>query len=434
MAEDRPLPELTPGSPSADSFPALANQFDWIRETLKKREQLGLLSVTVLQRGGQERPAAWQAYEAMTREISRFLGDYSRDKMRRNDRLIGPSSSGNAFVLLLDRPRDGRRFGFEEIRRVQHRIRRALQGYLSSRFPREISEALSCYVGGSMIVPEPSVRLERIVYRALDQAFADALRAKRRESRRHLVQLERILRAEAVRSVYQPVVDLIDRKTIGYEALTRVPPGRFDRIDLLFKTAQDHDVLWNLERLCRRRALEGLPRIESDQLLFLNIEPDSIHDPQLGDLGFEGLLDDAGLRAEQVVLEVTEHSAVQDFGTFRRSLNRFRQRGFRVAMDDVGSGYAGLQAIAELAPNFIKVDMTLVRDIHTNTIKRELIATIRRFADSTGIKLIAEGVETHDELRSLLDVGVRCAQGFLFARPGSPPEHPDWTALDSEPS
>ena len=88
-----------------------------------------------------------------------------------------------------------------------------------------------------------------------------------------------------------------------------------------------------------------------------------------------------------------------------------------------------MDADTELAPDFIKADMTLVRDVHRNSIKRELIATIRRFSDSTGITLIAEGVETHDELKSLRELGVRCAQGFLFARPGAPPHVPDWDVL-----
>jgi EAL domain-containing protein (putative c-di-GMP-specific phosphodiesterase class I) len=217
---------------------------------------------------------------------------------------------------------------------------------------------------------------------------------------------------------------------IGYEALTRVTHGQFDTVELLFKTAHEADALWNLERLCRRKALEGLPPINDSQLLFLNIEPDSVHDPELRDLPFQDLLDGVGLRPDQVVLEITEHSAVKDFGAFRQRLRHFRERGFQLAMDDVGSGYSGLQAIAEIDPDYIKVDMTLVRDLHTNVIKKELIATIYRFAETTGITLIAEGVEKREELDALRDAGVRFAQGYLFARPEAPPSMPDLSVLD----
>jgi EAL domain-containing protein (putative c-di-GMP-specific phosphodiesterase class I) len=163
------------------------------------------------------------------------------------------------------------------------------------------------------------------------------------------------------------------------------------------------------------------------------VEPDSIHDPHLSGGEFVDLLAEAGLSPQQVVLELTEHSAVRDFVAFRRTLERFRALGFRLAMDDVGSGYSGLQAIAEIAPDFIKVDMHLVRGVHESTIKRELIDTIRRFTDSTGITLVAEGVESTEELEALVKVGVRCAQGYLFARPGAPPGVPDWAELARKP-
>jgi len=98
-------------------------------------------------------------------------------------------------------------------------------------------------------------------------------------------------------------------------------------------------------------------------------------------------------------------------------------------MDDVGSGYSGLQAIAEIAPDFIKADMHLVRGLHASSIKRELIDTMQRFSESTGITLVAEGVESTEELNALVSIGVRCAQGYLFARPGAPAPVPDWNSL-----
>jgi EAL domain-containing protein (putative c-di-GMP-specific phosphodiesterase class I) len=428
----RPMQDPGAGRQAFPTFdlPTLPRLFDRISDTLMRRGQLGLLSITVLERGRGDSSAGWRGYEAIVAEISTFLTGFRRDQMREGDRLFGPSVSGNAFVLLLDPPRDGRLLGRVDLRRVQARIRHALGSHLANHLPREISERFGCYVGGSLMHYDPSVKLERIVYRTLEEAFADALQDKERERRRSTGALRRILRTGLVHAVYQPIIELFERKVIGFEALTRVSPGHFDTVELLFKTAQEADALWTLERLCRRKALEGLPRIDDDQLLFLNIEPDSVHDPELRDLPFQDLLEGVGLRPEQVVLEITEHSAVRDFGAFRKRLRHFRERGFRLAMDDVGSGYSGLQAITEIDPDYIKVDMTLVRDIHTNLIKRELMATIHRFSESTGITLIAEGVEKRQELEALRDAGVRYAQGFLFARPKAPPGLPDLSVLD----
>lgn len=417
------------GGAAADPLPSVAVLFDRIDERLEKQGQLGLLSVTVLQRRGLERSPGWHAYESMVKQISEFLARYRNLRMRREDRLFEPSTSGNAFVLVLEPPRDGRPIDPFDLTRVRLRLKRGLRVHLSRRLPPEILDAFGCYVGGTLMRHDGDVRVERIVHRALEEAFADALREKEREGRRHAIHLHRVLDRGLVRTVYQPVVDVVARRVIGFEALTRVGSGRFETVEMLFKAAEDNDALWNLERLCRRRALEGLPVIESDQMLFLNVEPDSIEDPQLTDPAFLSNLRDAGLEPGQIVLELTEHSLVRDFVSFRRSLHRFRSLGFRLAMDDVGSGYSGLQAITELGPDFIKADMALVRGIHESAIKRELIATIRRFSDTTGITLVAEGVEVPEELDTLMQVGVRCAQGYLFARPNAPPTEPNWDAV-----
>ena len=420
---------MSGASPEREELPLLATVLANAAERIATYAEIGLLSVTVLQRRHVEQGAGWQAYDAIVREIAAFLRDYRRERMRREDRLFEPSVSGNSFALLLEPPRKGRALSEADLARVRMRLRRGLKVHLARRLPREVGESFGWYVGAVLMRNDPAVRTERIVHRALEESFADALREKEREGRRNAVQLSRILHLGLVKSVYQPIVDIKSQRVMGFEALTRVGSGRFETIEMLFKAAEANDVLWSLERLCRRKALEALPPIDGDQLLFLNIEPDSIHDPQLSGGEFLDLLQEAGLSPRQVVLELTEHSAVRDFVAFRRTLERFRSLGFRLAMDDVGSGYSGLQAIAEIAPDFIKADMHLVRGIHESSIKRELIDTIRRFTDSTGITLVAEGVECAEELEALVRVGVRCAQGYLFARPGSPPLEPDWAEV-----
>ena len=420
---------MSGASPGRDELPLLATVLENAADRIAGYAEIGLLSVTVLQRRHVEQGTGWQAYEAIVREIATFLRDYRRERMRREDRLFEPSVSGNSFALLLEPPRQGRALSEADLTRVRMRLRRGLKVHLTRHLPKEVGESFGWYVGAVLMKNDPSVRVDRIVHRALEESFADALREKEREGRRNAVQLARILHQGLVKSVYQPIVDLESPRVMGFEALTRVGSGRFETVEMLFKAAEANDVLWSLERLCRRKALESLPPLARDQLLFLNVEPDSIHDPQLGGGEFLALLRGAGLTPRQVVLELTEHSEVRDFVAFRRTLERFRTQGFRLAMDDVGSGYSGLQAIAEIAPDFIKADMHLVRGVHQSAIKRELIDTIRRFTDSTGITLVAEGVESAEELEALVRVGVRCAQGYLFARPGAPPSEPDWSGV-----
>lgn len=410
-------------------LPRLESILENAGNRLGARGEIGLISVTVLQRRHVENGAGWHGYDRIIREIESFLRAYHGERMRREDRLFTPSLNGNSFALLLEPPRDGRELDASALGRVCARIKRGLRLHLARALPNDVEEAFGAYVGAALVNADDGIPFERIVHRALEESFADALREKEREGQRRAVQLARVIHLGLVRSVYQPVVDILERRVIGFEALTRVGSGRFENVETLFKAAEANDALWSLERLCRRRALEGVPALASDQLLFMNIEPDSANDPQLMGPQFLDALAAAGLSPGQVVLELTEHSAVRDFVAFRRTLERFRTLGFRLAMDDVGSGYSGLQAIAEIGPDFIKADMHLVRGLHESPIKRELIDTMQRFSESTGITLVAEGVESAAELEALVAVGVRCAQGFLFARPGAPAPVPDWASV-----
>jgi len=411
-------------------LPPLDALTEEIRRELGRKGQLGLISVSVLQKHPNEPLDRWPSYDSVIAEITRYLDDYLRRRLRATDRLYGPSLHGNGFVILLDRPREERDLDPTDIARVRLRLRNGIRSHLNRSLSEDTFASFGCYVGGSIMRYRPEVPVERVVYRALESAFADALREKERDDRRSLLNLHRTLDSGQVRTVYQPVVDLVERRILGYEALTRTPGTRFPSPEELFKVAHENQALWPLERLCRERAVASAPPLNQEQLLFLNVEPDSMQDPELHDDTFLDRLTAAGLGPRQIVFELTEHSAMRDFAAIRRALRSFRDRGFRLAMDDVGSGYAGLQAIAEIAPDFLKIDMALVRDVHRHAIKRELIATIRRFAEETGIALIAEGVESTAELASLMAAGVRCAQGFLFARPDTPPGTPDWRCLD----
>jgi EAL domain-containing protein (putative c-di-GMP-specific phosphodiesterase class I) len=421
-------------SAARDELPVLGLHLEQIERYLASDGKIGMLSVTLLGRQEGDTDDAWNHYQMLLDEISDFLPDFSRRALRRSDRLLEPVISGNSFVVLLTPPRDDRSLNRTDLATVRNRLLRDINGHLSRCMPRPALERFQAYVGAALVRHDASIDGRRIIYRGVEEAIADAMLQRDREERQRTVYLRRILRGGHVHAVYQPVVDLVDRRVIGYEALTRMRREEFRTPDQLFRAAHENGALWTLERLCRRRALETLPPLEPDQLLFLNIEPDSMFDPQLRDTAFREQMEAAGLAPGRVVFEVTEHAAVRDFASLRRVLEEIRAVGFRLAMDDVGSGYAGLQTIAEIRPDFLKIDMSLVRDLHLDPIKRELISTILRFSESTGITIVAEGVESEAERVSLADTGVRCAQGFLFAEPDSPPRAPDWEQFEDRSS
>jgi len=391
-----------------------------IRNLLKESRELGLLSISILQNEKMEQALGRQGYESLVRDIASFLVEVKKETLRREDHLGEVMISGNAFVVLLAPPRGRGEVSYPDIDKVRRRVAASLDRFVRDRLPASVQERFSVYIGCTVLTQDPTVRFERRVYAALEEAFADSLQERSREQRRVALQLKEVIKTGAVKAVYQPVVDLVERRSIGFEALTRLTSSVFAGPDALFKAAYENDSVWKLERLCREKAIGGVRDFRSDHLLFLNMEPESIYDPMLrSELIFEQLRS-SGLKPTQVVLEITEHSAVQDHEAFRQMLNHFQFHGFRLAVDDVGSGYSGLKSIAELRPDFIKIDMALIRDIHLHPIKQDLTATIARFSASSGTTLIAEGVEVVEELRCLQKIGVRYAQGYLFARPGPP--------------
>ncbi len=391
-----------------------------IRRSLRKSRQLGLLSISLLQDRKAEPAPAWEGYESLVRDVASFLLEIKRMSLRREDFISEVMISGNAFVILLAPPRGDGRIAYGDVDKVRSRIESMLGRYMNERLPPELVGRFGLYLGCALLTQTSDVRLEKVVYSALDEAFRDSLEKRKREQRVEAARFQEVLKSGAIRTVYQPVVDLLERRPLGYEALTRVTNGAFPGPDRLFRVAQANDAVWKLERLCRKRAIEGCRGLEPGQMLFLNVEPDSVRDPEFrGETTFD-LLGAARLQPSQIVLEMTEHSAIHDIAELRQVLDYFKFLGFRLAMDDVGSGYSGLRSIAELKPDFIKIDMGLIRDIHRHPIKQDLTSTISRFSRRSGITLIAEGIEKPEELRCLMRIGVRYAQGFLFARPGPP--------------
>ncbi|HSP05780.1 MAG TPA: EAL domain-containing protein, partial [Acidobacteriota bacterium] len=134
-----------------------------------------------------------------------------------------------------------------------------------------------------------------------------------------------------------------------------------------------------------------------------------------------------GLRQERIVLEITERVAIQEWESFKKVLHDFRKHGFKIAIDDMGAGYSSLQAIAELEPDFLKFDISLVRNIHENLIKIGLLETLVSLSNKINAKVIAEGIEEKDEYQALRNLGVDLGQGYFFAVPS-----PDFPAVNSK--
>jgi len=213
---------------------------------------------------------------------------------------------------------------------------------------------------------------------------------------------------------YQPIFDLRDNEVVGLEALARFtsPPDR--STDTWLAEADAVGRLLEMELACLRTAIRDLERLPEEAYLSLNVSPAMAIAPELHEvLG--------GLPAERLVLEMTEHARVDDYPALKAALGTFRERGIRLAIDDAGAGFASLRHIVLLHPDFIKLDMTLTRDVHVDETRRALVAALVAFGSQIGAKVVAEGVEFAEQLATLRQAGVQFGQGFYLARPQALP-------------
>jgi EAL domain-containing protein (putative c-di-GMP-specific phosphodiesterase class I)/ActR/RegA family two-component response regulator len=219
---------------------------------------------------------------------------------------------------------------------------------------------------------------------------------------------------DSVWMAFQPIVDWPLRRVFGYEALVRCTEPSINHPGALFDAAERLDRMHDLGRTIRRRVAEAIPHAPEGALIFVNAHAAELSDPELGAPSAP-----LSRHAEQVVLEITERSALDRVPGVLARVAELRKRGFRIAIDDLGAGYAGLSSFAQLDPEFVKLDMSLVRDVHLRPKKRSVVRAMTNLCKKElGVHVISEGVECIEERDTLELDGCELLQGYLFARPG----------------
>lgn len=219
---------------------------------------------------------------------------------------------------------------------------------------------------------------------------------------------------------FQPIVDVRARRLFAYEALIRTDEDSMKRPDVLIATAERLDRIHDLGRTVRRNIVEAAARAPADVKLFVNV-----HGLELTD---EDLFAESGpfhALAPRIVLEITERVGLDSIAGPSR-VGMLRKLGYQIAVDDLGAGYAALGALATLEPEVVKLDMSLIRDVHRHATKRRVVGAIATLVRELGGRVVAEGVETADERDAVIEVGIELLQGYLFARPARDFAAPTW--------
>lgn len=212
--------------------------------------------------------------------------------------------------------------------------------------------------------------------------------------------------------VFQPVVSMSQQRIVAYEALMRTRDPELSNPGAMLAAAEQLHRVTDLGRSIREKCASAAADLGSGQSMLVNLHPSELLDEAL----FEGSSPLAGI-AKRVVLEITERARLEEVDDLQERTRRLRQLGFRLAVDDIGSGYAGLNSFAQLNPEVVKLDMALVRGIEREPTKRKVVGSLVELSKSLGVKVIGEGVETPAERDALVTLGCDLLQGYYFARP-----------------
>jgi len=230
--------------------------------------------------------------------------------------------------------------------------------------------------------------------------------------------LKKILDGKHIKPVYQPIVSLIDGQIFGYEALSRISDEKLGlNIQRIFEIADKTKKTWEIETLCREKALQKAVALDPRKKLFINVDPNVIHAEGFRNGFTMECLKEYKLNPSNVIFEVTERVAVTDNDAFLKAIEHYKNQNFSIAIDDVGAGFSGLNVIANVKPNYIKMDMNLIKNIDKDEIKQLLCKAMVDFGKNSGIKLIAEGIETEEELKTLIKLKVDYGQGYYLGFP-----------------
>jgi diguanylate cyclase (GGDEF)-like protein len=395
-----------------------------LEKLISPSRPLGLFWVSVKSFALFERLYGLDAGEQVMLNLERILGLIVQDILSGTRSVVMERMDQDSLIILFQN-------GDHTLDQMMDKalnLRMTAKSMLNEKVVGLTGNGLNLDVGCSEVMLGPEDNLSQKIFQAADDAKQMARGILDEKSLPLMAEFRALLKENGLYAVYQPIVNLQSGGVLGWESLARGPQkGFFSSPVVMFDFAEEVGQLFPLERTCRKRGIEGLGSLATGQKLFLNIHPKTMADPDFRRGETRMILEKYGISPSNVVFEITERHSIKDFGLFYRTLQHYRSQGFKVAIDDAGTGFSGLNRIARLKPDFLKTDMSLVRGIDSNPVQRALMETFVTFADKIGCSVIAEGIETEAELSCLASMGVHYGQGFYIARPANPKPRIEFT-------
>jgi EAL domain-containing protein (putative c-di-GMP-specific phosphodiesterase class I)/GGDEF domain-containing protein len=412
----------------ATGLPTVAMILPRLKEVLIEQSEIGILFVDIEQFESIEAEYGWAFFDEFLRRAGEAVSGEARERFPNPivaANLVGGSSF---FVFFETRGSDlHQENAFES---MANELRGRLVDLLRSQFPNMQQGQIGFFVGATRIDYRPQIRLERQVYQGM-QIAADAVRDAEQQRKKQLTrEMRDIIRRKRVTTLFQPIVWARELTVFGYEILTRGPANSsFRNSDMLFSFAREAKLAWALEAISLEAALRRLRSFDlRDRMFLLNLEAEMFAESEFR---IHEMVQFFSEHRGNFVLELTERAAIEDYQVFRRVLDEFREQGIEVAIDDAGSGYASLEAIASLAPDYLKITKSLVSSLSQEPIKQDLVKLLVELAGKTGAKTLAEGIETAEEYECCRELGVDLIQGYYLSHPHEQPATGDAEVAES---
>jgi EAL domain-containing protein (putative c-di-GMP-specific phosphodiesterase class I)/CheY-like chemotaxis protein/GGDEF domain-containing protein len=398
----------------ATSLPSLPLILDRVKEMLIEQSEIGIVFVDIEQFESIEAEYGWAFFDELLYHVGQMISTEAKQQFPNATVACHRVGGSSFFVFYETRGQDLSEENASE--RVAQGLRHKLIDATRKRFSNLHAEQIGFFIGTARIDYRPQIRLERQIYAGM-QTAADAVRNAEQLRKKQLTrELRDIIRRKRLTTLFQPIVWAKDSTVFGYEILTRGPAGSsFRNSDMLFSFAREAKLAWALEAIALEAALRRLKETDlRDRKFLLNLEAE-----MFGESEFR-IHDMVSYFAEHpghFVFELTERAAIEDYAQFRELLSEFREKGIQVAIDDAGSGYASLEAIAAIAPDYLKITKSLVSTLADEPIKQDLVKMLIELAGKINAKTLAEGIETVEEYETCRDLGIDLIQGYYFAHP-----------------
>ncbi len=393
-------------------FAALRSHFETVSE-------VGVLTVGLGELSQVESIYGWQVFDGILQRVAGTLESLRGELLPEQFLLTMDGVAAGRFVLFLPRDHAGGEVNSSFLEALASSLAAGLEEQFGGADFRTMTPRLRFEIGHALLRDDPFFRFERQVYGAVEAARRMSVAPSQQQHSREQEELRRLVREGAVHVVFQPVHRLETGEVLGFEALSRGPEDSpFVDPQKMFETARAAGLEAELDALCQRRAILGARGMQPGKKLFVNVLPTTLLEGGDGATSALEWIDRAGLQRADVVIEISERAPVSQRERSRGALDQLRAAGVGIALDDIGTGLTGLQAIQEMHPAYLKLDLSLVHNIHTNLIAQELLRSLNRVARSMGAQVVGEGVETEQERDVLRACGTDLAQGFLYSRPG----------------